>query len=100
MSEYFNSLLKATGNEYGSKVSDGIEAGDVSDYIDSGSYILNALISGIFMGEYLQIKLQHSLEKLQLERPFLYWALSNSFLQIILAVVFFILSLNLLSLSK
>ena len=50
MSEYFNSLLKATGNEYGSKVSDGIEAGDVSDYIDSGSYILNALISGDIYG--------------------------------------------------
>ncbi len=50
MSEYFDSLLKATGNEYGSKVSDGIEAGDVSNYIDSGSYILNALISGDIYG--------------------------------------------------
>ena len=46
MSEYFDDLLKATGNEFGSKVSDGIEAGDVSGYIDTGSYILNALISG------------------------------------------------------
>ena len=30
MNNYFDDLLKATGNEYGSKVSDGIEAGDVS----------------------------------------------------------------------
>jgi len=50
MSEYFDDLLKATGNEYGSKVSDGIEAGDVSGYIDTGSYILNALISGDIYG--------------------------------------------------
>jgi hypothetical protein len=47
MSDYFDSLLKATGNEFGSKVSDGIEAGDVSTYVDTGSYILNALISDI-----------------------------------------------------
>ena len=50
MSEYFDNLLKATGNEFGSKVSDGIEAGDVSGYIDTGSYILNALISGDIYG--------------------------------------------------
>ena len=50
MSEYFDELLKATGNEFGSKVSDGIEAGDVSGYIDTGSYILNALISGDIYG--------------------------------------------------
>jgi len=50
MSEYFDNLLKVTGNEYGSKVSDGIEAGDVSGYIDTGSYILNALISGDIYG--------------------------------------------------
>ena len=50
MSNYFDGLLKATGNEFGSKVSDGIEAGDVSTYVDTGSYILNALISGDIYG--------------------------------------------------
>jgi len=50
MSDYFDGLLKATGNEFGSKVSDGVEAGDVSSYVDSGSYILNALISGDIYG--------------------------------------------------
>ena len=29
MSDYFDDLLKITGNEYGSKVSDGVEAGDI-----------------------------------------------------------------------
>jgi len=50
MSDYFDGLLKATGNEFGSKVSDGVEAGDVQDYVDTGSYILNALVSGDIYG--------------------------------------------------
>ena len=50
VSDYFGGLLKATGNEFGTKVSDGIEAGDVSTYVDTGSYILNALISGDIYG--------------------------------------------------
>ena len=50
MSDYFDGLLKATGNEFGSKVSDGVEAGDVSTYVDTGSYMLNALISGDIYG--------------------------------------------------
>lgn len=50
VSDYFDGLLKATGNEFGTKVSDGIEAGDVSTYVDTGSYILNALISGDIYG--------------------------------------------------
>ncbi len=39
-------LAKASGNELAGVVSDGIVAGDVDGYIDSGSYILNALVSG------------------------------------------------------
>ena len=39
-------LAKASGNELAGIVSDGIVAGDVDGYIDSGSYILNALVSG------------------------------------------------------
>ena len=50
MSDYLDNLLKATGNEFGSKVSDGVEAGDVSTYVDTGSYILNALVSGDIYG--------------------------------------------------
>ena len=39
-------LAKASGNELAGVVSDGIVAGDVDGYIDTGSYILNALVSG------------------------------------------------------
>ena len=45
MSDYFDELIGVTGNQYASKVSDGM-LGSVNEYIDTGSYILNALISG------------------------------------------------------
>ena len=38
-------LAKASGNELAGVVSDGIVAGDVDGYIDTGSYIFNALVS-------------------------------------------------------
>ena len=50
MSDYLDNLVKVTGNEYATKVSDGVEAGDVSSYVDTGSYILNALVSGDIHG--------------------------------------------------
>tara|TARA_Y100000310_G_scaffold34433_1_gene32607 strand:- start:1508 stop:2431 length:924 start_codon:yes stop_codon:yes gene_type:complete len=37
-------------NEYASLVSDGVEAGDVSSFIDTGSYVFNALLSGSLYG--------------------------------------------------
>lgn len=45
----FDDLLKASGNEYASVVADGNDS-DVSGYIDTGSYSLNALISGSIYG--------------------------------------------------
>tara|TARA_B100001057_G_scaffold475574_1_gene542482 strand:- start:4252 stop:5259 length:1008 start_codon:yes stop_codon:yes gene_type:complete len=49
-----NSFLKDVaseiGNEYASLVSDGVSAGDTSGYIDTGSYIFNALCSGSIYG--------------------------------------------------
>ena len=39
-------LAKASGNDLAGVVSDGIVAGDVDGYIDTGSYIFNALVSG------------------------------------------------------
>jgi len=50
MSDYLDNLLKATGNEFATKVSDGVEAGDVTGHVDTGSYILNALVSGDIHG--------------------------------------------------
>ncbi len=50
MGDYFGEMLKVTSNEFGSIVKDGVEAGDVESFIDSGSYILNALLSGSIYG--------------------------------------------------
>lgn len=49
-SSFIKDMLKATGNEYGSIVEDGIEANDIVSYIDTGSYAFNALISGSLYG--------------------------------------------------
>jgi RecA/RadA recombinase len=47
-----NDFLKKVSmmNEYGSIVADGVEAGDVEGFIDTGSYIFNALLSGSIYG--------------------------------------------------
>ena len=50
MSDFLKTIIKEVGNEYASIVSDGVEAGDVSDFIDTGSYILNGLLSGSLHG--------------------------------------------------
>ena len=43
-------LAKSAGNEYGMLVDDGIFGGDVSQYIDTGSYVFNALLSASIYG--------------------------------------------------
>jgi len=43
---YLKNLIKTTGNEFASIVEEGVQAADVSGYIDTGSYIFNALLSG------------------------------------------------------
>ena len=50
MSDFLKDIIKETGNEYASLVSDGVEAGDVDTFIDTGSYIFNALLSGSIHG--------------------------------------------------
>ena len=50
MSDFLKDIIKETGNEYASLVSDGVEAGDVDTFIDTGSYIFNALLSGSIYG--------------------------------------------------
>ena len=51
MSEFFNDLISNVNNEFLQCADEGIAAGDVDGYIDSGSYVLNALASGsIFRG--------------------------------------------------
>ena len=50
MTNFLKSIIKEVGNEYASLVADGVEAGDVESYIDTGSYIFNALLSGSLHG--------------------------------------------------
>ena len=47
---YMKDLAKAAGNEFASLVDDGIFGGDVDNYIDTGSYVFNALLSGSIYG--------------------------------------------------
>lgn len=49
MSNYFDELVKKAGNEFASKVADGLES-DTASYLDTGSYALNALLSGSIYG--------------------------------------------------
>jgi RecA/RadA recombinase len=48
--DFLKNIIKEVGNEYASIVSDGVEAGDVDSFIDTGSYIFNALLSGSIYG--------------------------------------------------
>ena len=47
---FIKDLVKASGNEYANDVSDGVAAGDVDSFVDTGSYIFNALLSGSLYG--------------------------------------------------
>ena len=47
---FLKNVIKETGNDYGSIVADGVDAADVSSYVDTGSYIFNALCSGSIYG--------------------------------------------------
>ena len=47
---FLKQIIKETGNEFASIVDEGVEAGDVASFIDTGSYIFNGLISGSIHG--------------------------------------------------
>ena len=55
--DFFKDIIKTTGNEYAALVSDGVEAGDVDTFIDTGSYAFNALLSGSLHGGLPQNKI-------------------------------------------
>ena len=50
MTDFLKKVIKDTENEFASIVNEGVEAGDVSTFIDTGSYIFNALASGTIHG--------------------------------------------------
>ena len=47
---FLQNIVKEIDNEYASLVSDGVAAGDTSNFINTGSYIFNALVSGSVYG--------------------------------------------------
>ena len=49
-SSFLQDISKEIGNEYAAIVSDGVAAGDTSNFIDTGSYLFNALVSGSIKG--------------------------------------------------
>jgi RecA/RadA recombinase len=47
---FLDTVVKDSKNEYASFASEGIAAGDVESFVDTGSYIFNALVSGSIFG--------------------------------------------------
>ena len=47
---FLDTVIKESGNEFASVVSDGVAAGDITAFVDTGSYIFNALVSGSLFG--------------------------------------------------
>ena len=48
--DFLKDIIKETGNEYATLASEGIDAGDVTNFVDTGCYSLNALLSGSIYG--------------------------------------------------
>jgi len=49
MSDFLKSMIRASGNEWATIAEDGVD-GDVAGFVDTGSYIFNALLSGSLKG--------------------------------------------------
>ena len=47
---FLDTVIKDSGNEFASIVSDGVAAGDINSFVDTGSYIFNAVVSGSIFG--------------------------------------------------
>ena len=50
MSDFLKDIIKETGNEYATLVSEGVDSADVTSFIDTGSHSFNALLSGSIYG--------------------------------------------------
>jgi RecA/RadA recombinase len=47
---FLDSVIKDSGNEFAGFVSEGVAAGDITTFVDTGSYIFNAVVSGSLFG--------------------------------------------------
>ena len=50
MNDFLKQIVKDVNNDYASLASDGVAGGDVTSFIDTGSYSFNALLSGSIYG--------------------------------------------------
>ena len=80
MNDFLKSVIKDVGNEYASLVADGVEAGDVDSYIDTGSYILNALLSGSIYGGLAANKVSALAGEMATAKTFLAMGIVKTFL--------------------
>ena len=69
--DFLKNIAKTAGNEYAALVSEGVEAGDVDTFIDTGSYIFNALLSGSIYGGLPANKITAVVVKVQQVKHFL-----------------------------
>jgi RecA/RadA recombinase len=78
MSDLLNTLLSEIDNEYAAVVDDGVAAGDVSGFIGTGSYAMNALLSGSIYGGLPQNKVTAFAGEPSVGKTFLPLTLSSS----------------------
>ena len=78
MNDFLKDIIKETGNEYASLVADGVEGGDTDTFIDTGSYIFNALLSGSIYGGLPSNKIT-AIAGVRLVKPFFLWVWSRTF---------------------
>ena len=81
---FLDSVIKESGNEFAGLVSEGIAAGDITNYVDTGSYIFNALVSGSLFGGLPSNKVvswQENQARARLSLLFLWFVISLTLIQ-------------------
>ncbi|BCU97582.1 MAG: hypothetical protein CM15mV17_1490 [Caudoviricetes sp.] len=94
---FLKDIIKDIGNDYASVVSDGVAAGDVSSFVDTGSYIFNALVSGSIYGGLPSNKITAIAGESSTGKTFLLLVSFAVSWSLILTVLYYTLNLNLLS---
>lgn len=79
--KFLKSLAKISGNEYAKVASDGIEYADVTGFIDTGCYSLNALFSGSIYGGFPSNKITALAGESGVGKTFLALAVVKAFLE-------------------
>jgi len=78
---FLNNVIKELDNEFASIVDEGIAAGDCNTFVDTGSYILNALVSGSIFGGLPQNKVTALAGESSTGKTFFALSIVKNFLQ-------------------